>query len=299
LKKATLLVTAVVLMVVVVFIGRLYYSEADFTLENPAWNGFSRLSGVHLQPIYNIKDLSGLGSTDTLLIVSPVSNYSAEESSSVAAYMEGGGNVIVMDDFGKANILLESIDSPVTINPTPLCEYEYYYTNHSFPIINNLNPSEEMANVSELIMNHPSSLNVSGSAYGLAQTSSRGWLDVNDNSRMDGMEKMGRYTVVARTSYGNGELLVISDPDVFINSMVELGDNQVFMGNIFSGNVWIDVGHGRSLTTVGAIYYAAKYDIIVQALLIILVVLGGFAVIRRNGIMDYIRGLVPAKPGNR
>jgi hypothetical protein len=269
LKKTTLLIAIVAIIVMLIFVGKLYYSEADFTLENPSWNGFSRLSGVDLQPLYSTADLADLGLSDTLLIVSPIREYTQEESDSVSSFLQRGGKVVVMDDFGNANSLLESIGSPITINPTPLCEYENYHVNHTFPIVKDISQSDEMANVSQLMLNHPSSLNVSGSAYALAQTSARGWLDVNDNSRMDGLEKMGRYTVVARASYDNGQLLVISDPDIFINSMIDLGDNQAFMGNIFKGNVWVDVGHGRSLTPVGAIYYAAKYDILAQISIIL------------------------------
>jgi hypothetical protein len=84
LKKTTLLITVVAIIVMLIFVGRMYYSEADFTLENPSWNGFSRLSGVDLQPLYATADLADLGPSDTLLIVSPIRDYTQEESDSVS-----------------------------------------------------------------------------------------------------------------------------------------------------------------------------------------------------------------------
>jgi hypothetical protein len=237
-----------------------------------------------------LEDLSSFGPSDTLLIASPTRNYTLEESNSVASFLKSGGKVVVMDDFGNANSLLEGIGSPITINATPLCEYEYYHVNHTFPIISYLNPSDDMANVSSIILNHPASLDVSPGAYELAQTSGRGWLDINDNSRIDGREKMGRFVVIAKANIDNGQLIVISDPDVFINSMIDLGDNQIFMGNIFNGNVWIDVGHGRSLTLFGAVYYTVKYDVKAQAALIMLLVLSGYAYIQRRDILVISEG---------
>lgn len=298
-RKTTLLVTAVAIIILLVFAGRLYFSEADFILENPSWNGYSSVSGADLLPIYDIADLSGLGASDTLLVVSPTENYTQEESDMVYTFLQKGGTVIVMDDFGKANSLLEGIDSPITIYSEPLCEYENYYKNHTFPIVSNINPSDEMANVSKLTFNHPALLNVSGSAYTLAYTSSRAWIDYNDNGMLDGQEKLGTYTVVARADYGNGRLLVISDPDLFINSMINMEDNRVFMDNIFKGTVWIDVGHGRGLTPIGSVYYMIKYDLKVQISIILLLIAGGYAYLRRRDILDHIRGLVARGPGNR
>jgi hypothetical protein len=299
LRRTTFIITAVAVVVLLVFIVRFYYSEADFALENPSWNGFSRLSGTSLRPLYASSDTVSLGSSDTLLIASPARDYTQEESNYVYSFLQRGGKVVIMDDFGGANSLLGAIGSPITINPVPLCEYEYYHINHSFPSIKYLSPSNEMANVDELVCNHPASLNVSGSAYVLAHTSAWSWLDYNDNSWIDGPEKMGTYNVVARADYGNGQLLVISDPDLFINGMVDMGDNQAFMGNILKGNAWVDVGHGRYLTTVGTVYYAVKYDLRVQAAIVLLLFAAGYAYVQRHDLAGYLQGFVIRITGER
>jgi hypothetical protein len=252
-----------------------------------------------MQPLFVTSDITSASPSDTLLIVSPVRNYTQEESDSVYSFLQMGGRVVVVEDFGNANSLLKNINSPITVNPVPLCEYENYHVNHSFPIIKKFNPSAETANVSQLILNHPASLNVSGNAYTLAQTSGHGWLDVDDSGMMNGQEKMGTYTVVARADYGTGQLLVISDPDIFINSMIDLGDNQAFMNNIFQGKVWVDVAHGRGLTLIGAIFFAAKYDYRVQISIILLMLTVSYAYLQRRGILNYLRGLVTRWPGQR
>ena len=299
-KKTTLIIATVAVIILLVFIGRAYLSVADFSIENPSWNGLSDLSGVNLQPLYNTADLSGVSPTDTtLLIISPTRNYTPAESASVESFMASGGKVVVMDDFGKADSLLDDISSPITIYPVPLCDYEDYYINHTFPVIQNFNPSPEMANVTDIILNYPASLNVSGSAYVLAQTSSYGWLDFNDDGIYNGEEPMGTYAVVAKANYGDGQLLVISDPDILINSMLGLGSNNVFMNNILKGNVLLDVSHGRGLTPMGVVYFELKDNVTVQILIILLLISGGYAFLHRHNVYNYIKRHVTRRPGTK
>ncbi len=295
-KKTTLLITAVAVILVLLFLGRMYFSEADFNLENPSWNG---VSGLSAKPLYDFSDLSGAGVSDTLLIMSPQQNYTAAESDKITTFMRNGGKVVVMDDFGQGNSLLRSINSPITFNTVPLCEYDNYYINHSFPIVKNFNPSRETLNVSQLVFNHPVSLNLSGDAYPLAMTANTAWLDVNGNSELDGNERMSTYTVAARADYGNGELLVVGDPDIFINSMVDQGDNKVFMSDVLTGNVWVDVSHGRGLTTAGAVYYALKYDVQAQIDVILLTFIFGIILAKRRDIIGWIRRLIVRGQGNQ
>jgi hypothetical protein len=291
-KKGTLIISLAAVLILLVLIGRFYISDADFNLDNPSWNGFSQLSGMSSRPLYDIGSLDSLGAGDTLLIASPALNYSSAEAGTVSAFMQRGGRVVVMDDFGSVNSLLNGMGSPITINPIPVCDYENYHINHSFPIIKSFNPAAETANVSQLILNHPASVNVSGSAYSLASTSSRGWLDYNDNSRLDGREVMGTYDVAALAPYGSGQLIVVSDPDLCINGMLDLGDNRVFLTNILNGNLWVDSGHGRDVTPLGAVYYGLKYDLTVQVSIVLLLFAGCYALVNRRPIMGYVKRLI-------
>jgi hypothetical protein len=217
----------------------------------------------------------------------------------VAKFLEGGGNVVVMDDFGKASSLLEAINSPITIYQVPLAEYENYHTNHSLPIIKKFNPAAETANVSQLVLNHPVPVNVSGAAYVLASTSNRAWLDANDNGILDGKEVMGTYDVAAITMYGNGRLIVVGDPDLSINSMLDKGDNRAFLSNILKGNVLLDVSHGRGLTPLGTVYYEVKYDPIVQLLIVVLLFAICYVFVSRRSLIGRIQKLIGREPGSR
>jgi hypothetical protein len=284
LKKTTILIVAVVSIVVLIFLGAQYISSEDFTLENPYWNGIASLSAINAHPLYDISSLPNASASDTLLIISPQRNYTADESQKIAAFAQAGGRVVIMDDFGDANSLLSAMGSPITINQTPLCDYDSYYVNYSFPAAKDIVSSPETANVSQIVFNHPAALDVSGNSHLLASTTDHGWLDTNDNAALDGNERFGKYCLAAKADYGSGEIIVVSDPDLFINSMIDLGDNRAFMAGILPGTVWVDASHGRGVTPVGVVYYALKYDILAQAAILLLAIGCGIVYVKRREI---------------
>lgn len=277
-RKATLLLAALAVIILVLGSARFYFSEADYALENYGWNGLSQLSS-HVKPLYSMADLPIPGSGNTLLIISPATNFSPDESGHVLSFMQSGGKVVVLDDFGKANSLLNDINSPMTINPVLLCQQDDYYMNQSFPIIENISPSIYTEKVTKLVLNHPASLQVTDSAQVLASSSHTGWLD-NGNITLDANEQMGTYPVMARASYASGELLVVSDPDVLVNSMLDKGDNRAFLSNLINGDVWVDAAHGRDVTPLGRLFYIVKYSLPAQVALALLILLGCFGLIR-------------------
>lgn len=290
-RKTTLLLAALAILILLLVTARFYFSEADYALQNYNWNGYSQLSSAaNVKPLYDIADLPASGSGDTLLIVSPATNYTAEESSRVQSFLRGGGKVVVMDDFGKADSLLDGMGAPITINPVLLCQYEDYYTNYTFPVITNVTSSDITGNVKKIVLDYPAALDVTGNAEVIASSSSKGWLDSNANMTLDDDELMGVYPVVARTTDLGGELLVISDPDIFINSMLDKGDNRVLLSSVLAGNVQMDVSHGRGLTPLGTVLYLVRYNLYVQVAAAFLVLCGFLAYVARTDILKIMRG---------
>ncbi len=98
---------------------------------------------------------------------------------------------------------------------------------------------------------------------------------------------MGTYPIAARTAYAGGDLLVISDPDVFINSMLDKGDNAAFMSDVLTGTVLVDVSHGMDVTPVGSIYYVVKLNQWAQALAAVLILFVLLAFMARKKIFAF------------
>jgi hypothetical protein len=290
-KKSTMLVGLAALFVLLLLAGRFFLSEADFSMTNPSWNGMYGISqDAGVRPLYDISGLSAVDDNDTLLVVSPTRNYTFDESLTVASFLRRGGRVVVADDFGRANSLLDAIEAPIEVNRAPLCQYENYYVNQSFPVITDITRTPYSPNAGELVLNHPAALNVSGDASVLAASSGDAWLDADDDNRLDNGERMGRYPVVACYAFGAGELIVVSDPDLFINSMLDKGDNGAFMRGLVKGDVWMDASHGRDVTPLGFIYYLIKFDILAQAGALALILAACLALLKRNAILRYLSG---------
>lgn len=283
-KKSVLLIIAVSLVLLMLLAGRYYFSQQDFGLSNPYWNGLFQF-GSETRPIYDLSALSGIGPGATFLVISPQTNYTVPEALTISSFLSRGGHVVVMDDYGDSNSLLLSIGSPVTLDQVPLCQNIDYYQTPSFPVIKNIGNSSLMENVSSLVFDHPVSLNVTGNATIIASTSDRGWLDYNDNDIIEKTEHTGRYPVAAEISYGSGMLTVIGDPDLLINSMQDQGDNKVLASNILaSGAVYVDMAHGQTMPPVAQAYYLIKYNLIAQFICVLAILLIAYIYYRRNDV---------------
>lgn len=287
-KTRTLLLSGLAVLIILLVLGRFYFSEQDFNLQNSDWNGLSRLaSATQLTPLYSTDALAGSGSGKTLLIIGPKNNFTMAESTQVLAFLHSGGKVVVADDFGSADSLLDAIGSPIRIDPVLMCQYENYYVNQTFPIITNIT-APNMRNVRQLVLNHPASLNVTESTEVIASTSDKAWLDYNGNLSLDSGERMGVYPVAALASYAGGQLLVVSDPDLFVNSMQDKGDNAVFVSDVFTGPVMVDVSHGMGVTPMGSVYYLIKLNPWAQALTAGLIVCILLAFMARSEIFTFL-----------
>jgi hypothetical protein len=101
-----------------------------------------------------------------------------------------------------------------------------------------------------LILNYASVLEGSRDYEILAQSSSFSYLDLNMNSEHDGGEPTGPFPVAIKVRYGSGEIIIISDPSLFINSMIDKGKNLEFAKGLVEGRdyVVIDSAHLRMST---------------------------------------------------
>jgi hypothetical protein len=89
--------------------------------------------------------------------------------------------------------------------------------------------------VTRLLGNFPSSLVIrknSTTVTVLMNSSEMSWLDENLNGREDLKEPKGPFPVLAIEPYGNGKIVLLSDPSLFINSMKQPLNNSVFRDNL-------------------------------------------------------------------
>jgi hypothetical protein len=184
-------------------------------------------------------------------------DYTNDEVSAILEYLGDGGNVIIADDFGFGNSFIDKATDfghPFQYGPEYELIYDFseeqvvdieYHNDPDYPLILTDTPQSF-----KLMLNEPSGFierdyyNSYDNYYSqnyetLAWTSSQSWLDFNGNYTRDKGEVSGPFPVVIKYSRSSGEygnsgswgisnLIMISDPSIFINDMWDQEDNREF-----------------------------------------------------------------------
>ena len=86
--------------------------------------------------------------------------------------------------------------------------------------------------IESLVFNHATALANVTPQETLAFSSSMSFLDLNGNDSLDNGEPVGPLPVISSQDFGNGTVILISDPSLFINGMQPLADNDDLISNI-------------------------------------------------------------------
>jgi hypothetical protein len=303
-RPVSVLVGALFILLLVLVVGKLYISDAEYSRGNYDGQGMSQFFGdIDARPLYQLSDLSGMGAAgDLLVIVSPGYGYGPGDSAVIGAYLSRGGEVLVIDDFGEADSLLAGLDSAIRIRQIPLCQDDLNYSNPAYPIISNISRDGVIAAVGQVYTDHPAPLVAGEGAAILASTGKLAWLDYNRNATFDQGEKFGAYPLIASETYELGTLTVIADPDIFINGMIGRGDNKRLATALVSGkNVYVDESHGPHTPPLISAYYTIRYNVLAQVLCVLAILFTSFIsylMLERLGRKPAREGRVPA-PANQ
>jgi len=199
-----------------------YPANADFSLENPFWNGMSSLKSSGLAA--GLAEACALDPREhALLVVGPSKPFAEADARAIESFLARGGLVIVADDFGTANQLLEALGAPVRVSGSLLAD----------PLFNLGAPQLPVAfwGGRKLALNYAAVVNASacGACRVLAESSAFSYLDLNLDGKHDPGEPAGPFPVAVELSVGAGELVVISDSSLFINAMLDKEANREFL----------------------------------------------------------------------
>jgi len=242
-KKNALFVGILTLLTLIV----LYPTVTDFSTHNPGWNGFSRLKEeLKAQVIvesFTTTLYSIVKPEETAIITIAYRQYTADELEALRNYLLQGGMLIIMDDYGEGNIILEYLKVPIAIaNNAPLYDPFDNFKNKRFPRAKIVGKEEY------IVLNHASAIMISEHGIEnvkiLALSSPFAYLDTNNNEIWDKGEPKGPLPVAVLIKYGKGTLIVISDPSIAINSMIDSESNLEFMRSIVYGRkIFLDQTH--------------------------------------------------------
>jgi hypothetical protein len=225
-----------------------YPSRQEFMTGNAMWDGirdYARENGAA-----NIDNLDSLPNAfeKSVLVAIPYLDYQPDELQKLRQFVNEGGTLIVMDDFGFGNRLLESLDINIRFDHRLLLDPLFCYKNQYLPLITDFSSGIKEAGITSLVFNHASVLNHVDKESALAWSSETSFLDVNNNGVLDTSEPQGPFVVAAGEKVNKGTVQLVSDTSLIINSMVVKNDNYSFVNYLASykgqpENLLIDRSH--------------------------------------------------------
>jgi hypothetical protein len=253
---------------------------------NENWNGCSEIASAantaRLLPSYSQE----LPRNSTLVIMGPSLPFSASDAKIVRDYLQRNATVLLTDDFGSGNSLLEALNVSARFDGKPLADLYAYSKNPTFPLVSDFSNSPLSDNVSVVILDHSSFLDIHDPSQVtvLATSSPFSFIDIQGNGRPALNESVQSYPVMAYTRIGAGSLVIIADASIFINDMIGLYDNARLFSNIVhiaGGTVLFDVAHlaNAPLTSMRVstknlldeLVHSAQANVYLQAFLVVLV----------------------------
>jgi hypothetical protein len=232
---------AAVMIIAVAVMVWAYPSNRDFGPDNASWNGLGGFCS-DFQPA-QLESLGELPASpqESALVLIPYQSFTEEELEQVRQYVADGGTMLLLDDYGYGNQVLEYLGVlPRFTNLVLMDPFKYLPdTNSYFPRADLLSSDESAVEERVIALNHASSLDLEGvpeDRFSLLANSSRlSYLDENDNSLWDKEEEKGPLPVACAMDYEAGHVVLIADPSILI--MLEWEENLPFI------NEAISIGH--------------------------------------------------------
>jgi len=226
--------TILIIAVVIILTAAAWFlpSNEDFRADNPSWNGVEDISsGYQATPLESLSDLPPAPQGSTLILI-PYLDFTPAELEELRCFVSQGGTLVLADDYGYGNRVLEYLGLRARFSGEILLDPMSHYKNKWFPLVSHIIPSPITSNTESLVLNHATCLTDVDPADVLALSSVLSFLDSNGNGSYDEGEPAGPLPVIACHNLGSGQIILISDPSIFINGMESIGSNHTLMENI-------------------------------------------------------------------
>ncbi len=245
-KKLPLLMLIIILILSMII--WFYPPTGDFRVENPFWNGISNLNEQkNVTPTNSFDNLPSSSSGTTLLIV-PYEQFTNTELEQLKNYAATGGTIVILDDYGFGNQVLNSLGLKLKFTGQTLLDPLFEYKNQQLPKITDFTNLPTNASISSIVLNHATTLQDTSSATIIASSSTFSYQDSNNNQELDTNEPKGPLPVVASEKLGQGFVIAVADPSILINNMISIDDNANFIDEIINlqgpvNQIFIDQNH--------------------------------------------------------
>ena len=239
-----------VLLIIIISMVCLWASPSvqDFMTANSLWNGIQDISEEFDAPsIDSLKELPDSPQGKTLISI-PSLQYGEESLAEVQEFVTLGGRLLLLDDYGQGNSVLDYLGLEARFNGVPLLDPLFCYRNQQMPKVTDFSPEIEREGIELVVLNHAASLTGVAKSDVIAWSSATSFLDFDEDDKWSPAEEKGPFPVAAKYQLGRGAVILISDPSIIINSMVRRDDNHSFVNYLIGlesgpGDLLIDRQH--------------------------------------------------------
>ncbi len=223
-------------MAVVVVVSMLtiwfYPSIQDFMMTNPFWNGLRDFSDdMDVRQTESLAEACS-SPTDTVLMEIPYASYEESDLVQIETFVNEGGTLLLADDYGYGNSVLEWLELEVRFSGQALLDPLLCHKNQWLPRITDFSADLDGTGIEAIVFNHGTALLNTDVESCVAWSSESSFLDIDENGKNGSDDQKGPLPVIAKYPIGKGNVLLLSDPSVLINSMVDRDDNRAFIDHI-------------------------------------------------------------------
>jgi hypothetical protein len=210
--------------------------DDPYSAANTQWNGTSEL--VRRDYAYVSSDIASALSSENaagaMLVVGPSRQFTQAEANTISDQLARGGLLVLADNFGSGNSLLDLMGLPVRFSGKLLVDTLFYQKSPLFPLIVDMPPSEFSVGMNELVLNYACTLNITAGSNVriLASSTPFSFIDMDRDGVKDAGEPSGPFPVLAEVAVGKGAILLFSSPASLANGMIDQADNSVLVQNI-------------------------------------------------------------------
>jgi len=194
---------------------------APFDPNGADWEGCSHLVdiareelGVSRVQVLDEVDYERLGPSDGLILLHPEGSYDLDE---LSTFMKLGGRVAVVDDFGDGDRLLDRFR--IVRGPAPSDPLQMLRGNPQLPIATPASGHPIVADVAQVVLNHPTTVKHA---------------DLSSLLRIPRVGGDAGPDVALAGQVGEGRLVAVGDPSIFINQMLRFPGNRALAKNLLA-----------------------------------------------------------------
>jgi len=300
-----IVLVALLIAVVAALLFAFLTAGGAFDAFNPTWEGTSDLRSdtgdTESQILLSAEGYERLEANRTVVfMIAPTKEPTAAGATRIRQFVSDGGTLVVADDFGPhGNAVLADVGAEARIDGALLRDELEYAAGPTLPVAGNVTAHRYTTDVEQLTLNHGSAVRP-GEADVLVRTSPVAYLDQTATGNLTEGDEVGAHPVVTTETVGNGTVLTVSDPSIFINTMLQEPDNGVFATGILDSHdsAAFDYAHRESRSSLAVALVLLRQTPLVQGVVIFLGTAGVFAAARGrslpvNRLADWLTRISP------